>query len=165
MRRPTTASGGGAPLASVLLACSALVAAAGCGSSNSSAGHSPSTATIPTGAGTISTPAAQLKVTSKPKYGTPPSSSPVLSGNVQVAYRNIAIQPDVLRVKAGSTITWSNYDSIEHNVTSEGGPQTFASKDFGEGGKYQIVAAKPGVIHYECTIHPASMNGTIDVVN
>ncbi len=161
MRRPTTASGGAAPAACAALACAALLFTAGCGSSSSPAGSS-STATVP--AGDVSTPAAQLKVTGRPKYGTPSSSSPVLSGNVQVAYRNIAIQPDLLRVKVGSTITWSNYDSVEHNVTSEGGPQTFASKDFGEGGSYQIVASKPGVIHYECTIHPASMNGTIVVV-
>ncbi len=157
MRRPPA-------LAGSLLACAALATAAGCGSSSKPAGSSSTAARIPTGAGTISTPAAQLKVTGTPKYGTPSASSPVLSGNVRVAYRNIAIQPDLLRVRAGSTITWSNYDSVEHNVTSESGPQTFASKDFGEGGSYRIVANKPGVIHYECTIHPASMNGTIVVV-
>jgi plastocyanin len=88
----------------------------------------------------------------------------VQSGTVQVAYRNIAIDPDTLKVKVGSTIKWTNYDSVEHNVTSEGGSQKFASKDFGENGTYEIKANKPGVIHYECTIHPASMNGTIEVV-
>ena len=84
---------------------------------------------------------------------------------MQIAYRNIAIAPDTLKVKVGSTIKWTNFDSVMHNVTSEGGPQTFASKDFGEGAGFEIKALKPGVIHYECTIHPASMNGTIEVVN
>jgi len=88
----------------------------------------------------------------------------VQSGTVQIAYRNIAIDPDTLRVKAGSTIKWTNYDSVEHDVTSEGGPQKFASKLFGENGTYEIKVNKPGVIHYECTIHPTSMNGTIEVV-
>ena len=83
---------------------------------------------------------------------------------MQIAYHNIAISPDTLRVKVGSTIRWTNYDAVEHNVTSEGGPQKFASKDFGEGGTYEIKALKPGLIHYQCTIHPASMNGTIEVV-
>ncbi len=83
---------------------------------------------------------------------------------MQIAYRNIAIDPDTLRVKVGSTIKWTNYDSVEHNVTSEGGVAKFASKDFGEGGTYEIRVTKPGIIHYECTIHPASMNGTIEVV-
>ena len=86
---------------------------------------------------------------------------------MQIAYRNIAIDPDTLRVKVGSTIKWTNYDSVEHNVTSEGGvggPYKFASKLFGENGTYEIKVNKPGVIHYECTIHPTSMNGTIEVV-
>jgi plastocyanin len=94
----------------------------------------------------------------------PPASAPVQSGSVQIAYRNITIQPDTVKVKVGSTITWTNYDSIEHNVTSLGGPQKFASGDIGEGTHFAIKATRPGVIHYECTIHPTSMNGTIEVV-
>jgi plastocyanin len=146
----------------VLIACSALVLAAGCGSSSgsssssssSSAGNTPKTTSTSGG----------LKPDTTPKYASPEPSSPVQSGAVQIAYRNIAIDPDTIKVKVGSTIKWTNYDSVEHNVTSEGGPQKFASKDFGEGGTYEIKANKPGVIHYECTIHPASMNGTIEVV-
>ena len=57
------------------------------------------------------------------------------------------------------------YDAIEHNVTSEGGPQKFASKNLAQGGTFEIKAINPGVIHYECTIHPTSMNGTIEVVS
>jgi plastocyanin len=83
---------------------------------------------------------------------------------VQVAYRNITIAPDTLKVKVGSTVKWTNYDAIEHNVTSESGPQHFASNDLGESGTYEVTLTKPGVIHYECTIHPASMNGTIEVL-
>jgi plastocyanin len=88
----------------------------------------------------------------------------VHSGIVQIAYRNITIQPDTIRAKVGSTIKWTNYDSVEHNVTSQGGPQKFASSTFGEGHTFEVKVTKPGVIHYECTIHPASMNGTIEVV-
>ena len=84
---------------------------------------------------------------------------------MQVAYRNITIAPDTLKVKVGSTIKWTNFDNVAHNVTSLDGPQKFASKDFSEGGTFEIMALKPGVIHYECTIHPASMNGTIEVVS
>jgi plastocyanin len=83
---------------------------------------------------------------------------------VPIAYRNIAIDPDTPRVKVGSTIKWTNYDSVEHNVTSKGGVASFASKNFGEGGTYEVKVTKPGIIHYLCTIHPASMNGTIEVV-
>lgn len=143
-----------------LLACIAITALAGCGSSsNSSSTSSSSAATSPAKSST----SGSLKVTTTPKFA--PATGPVKSGTVPIAYRNIAIAPDTLKVKVGSTIKWTNFDNVAHNVTSEGGPQTFASKDFGENGTYEIKALKPGVIHYECTIHPASMNGTIEVID
>ncbi len=142
-----------------MIACSALLVAAGCGSSNSSTTSSSSQST--------STPAStsgELKTTTTPKYATPAASAPVQDGVVQVAYRDITIQPDTLKVKVGTTVRWTNYDAVEHNVTTESGPQHFASNDFGESGSYEVKLTRPGVIHYECTIHPASMNGTIEVV-
>jgi plastocyanin len=143
---------------SALVTCALLTAAAGCGSSSS--GTKPTTAT------TTSTVAGAKgpKAITTPNYGTPAASAPVQSGTVQIAYRNITIAPDTIKVKVGTTIRWTNYDPIEHNVTSRSGPQAFASKNLGEGGTYQITVTKPGVIHYICTIHPATMNGTIVVV-
>jgi plastocyanin len=142
---------------SVAAGCAALVVAAGCGSSGaSSTGTTATTAKSSSGEG--------LKPDTTPKYATPSSSEPVQSGVVQIAYRNIAIDPDTVRVKVGSTIKWTNYDPVEHNVTSKSGPISFASKDFSEGHTVEFKMTKPGVIHYECTIHPATMNGTIEVV-
>jgi plastocyanin len=138
-----------------LTACTALIAIAGCGSSSSSSSSS-------TSSSATTTAASGLKPTTTPKFA--PAAGAVKSGTVQVAYRNVAIAPDTLKVKVGSTIKWTNFDNIDHNVTSESGPQKFASKTFGEKGTFEIKALKPGVIHYECTIHPASMNGTIEVV-
>ncbi|HEY1833774.1 MAG TPA: plastocyanin/azurin family copper-binding protein [Solirubrobacteraceae bacterium] len=105
-----------------------------------------------------------IKAQTTPKFGAPASTAPVRSGLIQVAYRNIAIAPDTIRAKVGSTVQWTSYDAVEHNVTSEGGPQAFRSKDFGEGGTFRVHLTKAGLIHYECTNHPASMNGSIEVV-
>jgi plastocyanin len=157
--KPGLAIRAGLPVA---LACGALLFAAGCGSSSSSStGASSSTGTTGT---TSSSASAGLKAATAPKYASPSSSEPVQSGVVQIAYRNIAINPDTVRVKVGSTIKWTNYDPVEHNVTSESGPLKFASKNFSEGHVIEFKMTKPGVIHYECTIHPATMNGTIEVV-
>ncbi|MGA2319890.1 MAG: plastocyanin/azurin family copper-binding protein [Solirubrobacteraceae bacterium] len=139
-----------------LITCSALVLAGGCGSSSSSTTGSSASSSTASSAG--------LKANTTPNYVVPSSSAPVQSGLVEIAYRNIAIAPDAVKVKLGSTIKWTSYDAVEHNVTSEGGPEKFSSKDFGEKGTFEIKANKLGVIHYECTIHPASMNGTIEVV-
>ncbi len=152
----------------VVIACCALVLAAGCGSSGGSSSSSTSsgssTGSTSTAASASTSPSSSLKANKAPKYATPLGSSPVQSGVVPIAYRNITIAPDTVRVKVGSTLKWTNYDTVEHNVTSEGGPQKFASKTFGEGGTFEVKVNKPGVIHYECTIHPTTMNGTIEVV-
>jgi plastocyanin len=155
------------------IACGALALMTGCGSSSSSTGSSASTASTTTTTaasaktGTTSSGGASLKIDTTPKFAAPSTSAPVQSGLVQIAYRDIAINPDTVRVKVGSTIRWTNYDSTQANVTSEGGTggYKFASKNFGEGGTFELEASKPGVIHYECTLYPVTMNGTIEVVS
>jgi plastocyanin len=154
-----------------VIACGTLALMAGCGSSSNSTDSSTTTttaaraATTSTKAGTSNSGGASLKVDTTPKFAAPSPSAPVQSGVVQIAYRDIAIDPDTVRVKVGSTIRWTNYDSAQANVTSEGGPQKFASKNFGEGGAFELKVTKPGVIHYECTLYPVTMNGTIEVVS
>jgi plastocyanin len=145
------------PLLSLVIACSALLFAAGCGSSSSSS----SATTSSTG---TSASSGGLKTDTTPKYAAPASSAPVQSGTVQVAYRNIAIDPDTLKVKVGSTIKWTDFDDVTHNVTSQSGPAHFASANLTQGSTFSFKVTKPGVIHYQCTYHPASMNGTIEVV-
>ena len=143
----------------ILAACSALALAAGCGSSKSS-----STSTTSSTSSSTGTPKSGIVPNGKINYASPPANAPVQSGVVNITYHEIAIEPDTLKVKAGSTIKWTNQDPVEHNVTSASGPTKFASKNFGEGGTFEIKVDKPGVIHYRCTLHPATMNGTIEVV-
>lgn len=168
---------------SAVIACCALVLATGCGSSSTTTGASAGTtagaSTTASGSTTASTSAAKttstakgassapeiVKVDTTPKFASPSPSAPVQSGTVQIAYRDIAIEPDTVRVKVGSTIKWTNYDSTQANVTSEGGPYKFASKNFGEGGTFELKVEKPGVIHYESTQYPVTMNGTVEVVS
>ncbi len=147
------------PLLPVVIACSALFFVAGCGSSSSSGTTGSTTASTSTSA-----TSGGLKTDSTPKYAAPAASAPVQSGTVQIAYRNIAIAPDTVKVKVGSTLKWTDFDDVTHNVTSESGPSKFASANLKEGSTFSYKVTKPGVIHYECTYHPASMNGTIEVV-
>ena len=140
----------------VIAACAALTFAAGCGSSKSSATTSAT--------GTTPTATSGLTTNGKINYASPPANAPVQSGLVKISYHEISIEPDTLKVKVGSTIEWTNQDPVEHNVTSASGPTKFASKNFGEGGTFKVTVTKPGMIHYRCTLHPATMNGTIEVV-
>lgn len=151
-----------------VIACCALLLTAGCGSSGSPTTSS-STGTATTTAATTTTASSgksELRSDTTPKFVAPSSSESVHSGVVQIAYRNITIEPDTLRVKVGSTVKWTNYDPVQANVTSVGpSPQKLASKNFGEGSSFEVKLEKPGVIHYECTLYPATMNGTIEVVS
>jgi plastocyanin len=144
------------------------LAAAGCGSSESSSTTSATTTastTTPGSTGTSGKPKEGIVPNGKINYAKPASGAPVQSGLVKIKYHLISIEPDTLKVKAGSTIEWVNEDDVEHNVTSASGPAKFASKNFGEGGKFKITVTKPGIIDYRCTLHPATMNGAIEVVS
>jgi plastocyanin len=98
----------------------------------------------------------------KPAGGalTAPASA---AGVVPVAYRGIAIAPADIKVKAGTTIEWTNFDATLHNVAVTSGPAKFSSPAFNKGGTYKARLAKPGVYHYVCTFHPGSMIGAITV--
>src|SRR5271166_1311935 len=93
---------------STLIACSALVLAAGCGSSNSSTTTSVVIVKRPAGV-----TAGGLKAPATPNYAVPSSSAAVRSGIVPIAYRDITIQPDTVKAKVGSLIVWTNDDSVE----------------------------------------------------
>jgi plastocyanin len=159
-----------APALALAWVCAAVALAAGCGSSES--GGTTTTAASGTNGSTAST----SSKTGKPKegiipngkinYASPAANAPVQSGTIKIKYHEITIEPDTLRVKAGSTIEWTNEDPVEHNVTSEpGAPSKIASGNFSEGHTFRFTVNKPGVIHYKCTNHPATMNGTIEVVS
>jgi plastocyanin len=116
------------------------LAAAGCGSSNSDS----SSSSTPAPAASTSTPAA--------------SSS---GGAVAIKMQNIAFDPKAVSVKVGQKVTWTNDDSVNHNVTATSGAD-FKSKDFGQGGTFSFTPTKAGTINYVCTIHPG-MEATLTV--
>jgi plastocyanin len=114
--------------------------AAGCGGGGSS-----SSSTSSGGAGTGS---------------AAPSMQPAAKPG-QVGMKNIKFAPDKTTVKVGEKVTWTNDDSVDHNVTATKGA-SFKSGNFGKGGTFTFTPKKAGTIQYTCTIHPG-MNGTLTV--
>jgi plastocyanin len=74
---------------------------------------------------------------------------------------NIAFDPKSTTVKVGQQVTWTNDDTVNHNVTAKSGA-SFKSKDFGKGGTFSFTPTKAGTIQYVCTIHPG-MTATLTV--
>jgi plastocyanin len=74
-------------------------------------------------------------------------------------------KPGAVEVKAGTAITWTNRDDIEHTVTS-GDPEhrsgRFDQRLCGRGSATTIKLSEPGVYPYFCDRHP-SMRGEIRV--
>jgi plastocyanin len=64
-------------------------------------------------------------------------------------------------VKVGETLTWSNAEGVDHNVTARRGAH-FASQAFGEGKTYRFTPRRAGTVAYVCTLHPG-MSGRIVV--
>jgi plastocyanin len=89
------------------------------------------------------------------------SSSASSGGAVQIKMQNIAFAPKATTVKVGEKVTWTNADTVDHNVTANSGAD-FKSKDFGNGGTFSFTPDKAGTIKYVCTIHPG-MTGTLTV--
>jgi plastocyanin len=127
-----------------LLACLALgLVAAGCGSSsnnkssNSGGGAQTSTKTSSSGGTAAKTTAVSMK--------------------------NLKFNPTTVSVPAGTTVKWTNDDSVGHDVTAA----TFKSGTPGgitAGASFSHTFAKAGTYKYVCTIHKASgMTGTVIV--
>jgi plastocyanin len=80
------------------------------------------------------------------------TSSAPAAGGTTVSMKNIQFAPTSLTVKVGQTVTWTNDDSVVHNVTADDG--TFKSSNFGGGKTFSWKATKAGTFKYGCTIHP-----------
>ena len=91
---------------------------------------------------------------------TESAATPVLSGKVLVKIHNFMFMPMNLIVKAGTKITFHNYDQTAHTATAIN--ESFDTGAIQPGHSMTITFAKPGIYKYHCLFH-AFMLGTITV--
>ena len=71
--------------------------------------------------------------------------------------------PASVSARVGQTLTWTNEDTVQHNVTYLSGPSFSSSpRVMSPGASFSIKLTQSGEIHYFCSIHPW-MKGTIIV--
>ncbi|MFE7313981.1 cupredoxin family copper-binding protein [Streptomyces sp. NPDC057555] len=92
--------------------------------------------------------------------GTGAPAAPV-AGNT-VAIKNFAFSPATLKVKKGTTVTWTNRDTDAHTVTSAGSGGPLHSAALTTNATFSYTFTKPGTYAYVCTIHPF-MTGAVEV--
>lgn len=95
------------------------------------------------------------------RQGTP------VTGVTQVTMQNSAYQPANIRVRVGTTVTWTNQDDVPHTVTFRNGmpgSSMMGSSMMTHGQSFSLTFRMPGTYTYYCTVHP-SMVATVTVVS
>lgn len=69
--------------------------------------------------------------------------------------------PAAIRVASGATVTWTNSDGFNHNV-SFANTGVAATGNWTTGTKSLVMPAAAGVYPYTCTLH-GGMNGSVQV--
>lgn len=91
------------------------------------------------------------------------SKARVASGiEVTIEMKNLQFEPQGIRVKAGTKVTWINKDGVVHNVRQV--ESSFLSPDQMQPGEdFSFTFDRPGTYRYQCTFHHPTMNGVVIV--
>lgn len=89
----------------------------------------------------------------KPKTNTNTTGT-----GTNVTIQNFAFSPSTLTITKGQTVTWTNEDSVAHQIASD----TFNSNLMSNGQTFSFTFDTVGTFNYRCSIHP-TMTGQIIV--
>ncbi|MBI2846707.1 MAG: cupredoxin family copper-binding protein [Chloroflexi bacterium] len=80
-----------------------------------------------------------------------PSPTPTPpAGAIEVTIQSFAFSPATLTIKKGTTVTWTNKDSVPHTVKGWG----TESSSMGAGQSYSYKFDSAGTYDYICGVHP-----------
>lgn len=92
-------------------------------------------------------------------------SSTAATASNQVSIKDYMFTPAVIKVKVGTTVTWTNQDAVSHTVTADtNSSDAPSSMDIAQGKSYSFTFRKAGTYTYHCFPHPY-MHGTVEVTN
>ena len=93
--------------------------------------------------------------------GAPGGASGQAGTAAAVTAEQFQFRPDEVEVAPGTTVTWTNEDTVAHTVQDNGGlfPE---SDDLAKGESFSFTYQTPGSYPYICGIHPY-MKGTVTV--
>ena len=82
------------------------------------------------------------------------------ANRISVDIANSLFSPAELRIKAGTTVVWTNQDAANHQVHDDS--NAFKSDILGQGGMVEVNYSAPGTFTYHCHVHP-NMKATVIV--
>jgi plastocyanin len=93
-------------------------------------------------------------------FGLMAAAAPPAVAPREVAIKDFAFVPQVIMVKPGAVVTWTNADEDPHTVVAN--DKSFHSAALDADDKYSFTFTKPGEYAYFCSLHP-HMTGKIIV--
>ena len=105
---------------------------------------------------------------SVPTISATPTTTPIqLTSGPTVTIQNFAFSPDSITVPKGTTVTWVNQDTVNHQIINDAQGTVaqgalFTSGSLQKGAGYSFRFDSPGTYPYHCNIHP-SMKATVIV--
>jgi amicyanin len=140
-----------APWRVAALAAASTVTVAACGGASGASGAG-STPTVASPTSTISNaPAATAPGA--------PTSAPAPATTADIGIVDFKFTPAALTVKVGTTVLWTNKDTIAHTVNFTGGVN---SSLLNQNDRFTHTFTAPGTYDYICSIHPF-MHGSVTV--
>jgi plastocyanin len=89
------------------------------------------------------------------------TATPTPTATISVDIKGFTFVPVTITVPAGTTVTWTNDDTVAHTVTSVTG--AFDSGNIDPGKTYSFTFNQAGTFEYSCTNHPSIPHGTVTV--
>ena len=83
------------------------------------------------------------------------ANSPALAAiEAQVQMKDFRFTPNALTIRVGTTVVWTNLDSVSHNVAITSGPELWVSPEQHKGQAAHFKFTRPGKYNYYCEFHP-----------
>lgn len=92
---------------------------------------------------------------------TTPTTPAQPIATTSVTMQNFAFSPAAIVVSPGATVTWTNNDNTNHNVTFSS-TSIASTTEFASGSKSVVMPTAAGTYAYTCTLH-GGMNGSVKV--
>jgi plastocyanin len=89
--------------------------------------------------------------------GTP---VPTRTVNLPPSYKFV---PADITVPVGTNVTWTNNDNFTHSVQFTDGGLPTEPKMMERGQTVSFTFASAGTFHYQCSLHPQNMKGSVTV--
>ncbi len=93
---------------------------------------------------------------------TPPTEEEAASTSTEINISGFAFVPATVTVTVGTTVTWTNLDSVAHTVTSE--TDLFDSGNLARNATFSYSFADRGTFSYYCANHPSILSERSKVI-